>query len=785
MIVNVPKGGRTIRAKIKVPILTRTKENTPIGVERIIGVDTESLTVNGELKTVLIPYSSTFGDVCQSKPIDPDIDPIQLICDFTIEKFGKYFENIKEYRLISRADKGMRETLLPVLWVFYNLEYDLQRLFQSDSAFFRFLRQGRSDLFIMTGKYKIQIVNCNPSGSAPSFQFIIIDTELQKAARVYGMDMWGYWKTGLDNTAKKLGVGEKLNDEISKEWFQIPLEEWTPTMWDAFVRYGGKDANLTRGIYIATAKLLGSFSEAVFNRVGLLPPSAPAAAARLAFSFASEEEWKRPAKIYEQLALDAYHGGYVAMLRRGYVEGITVSDLHSAYPSAMMLLPDPCRMECAMLPPSIWTSIPNGVKKHNCMGFVRASFTIKEDVLFPSISMNNKKHTLHQTGHYEKFAISLNELSALFDLGQIARADIHEGFMIIGSSSTSFLRKFVEYFYEIKEGAEKDDPVYLVAKLLMNSLYGKLIEVHEPNLPAVQHNPDLYEWIVFDPKPNKETKKQFQKASQIYVTDGMEGLYNFSRMNKMAYIQYSGNDHITLDEMKNKVRVKDILVDQQSYTGAYFLPIHASLITAMTRAKLVIMLNCFDAIGGDTDSMVNYMKPKTPEWIAAEEKANQYSLNAGCGSVKDDAGLLGYGVEMVGGKGYVAGIKQYTLQAEGYKPKLAHHAITDPPDSNWEIEDGKNEGEKRSKARKTFCRDAVKLLATGNLVTYTTRSKPRRLRESLLRGDGKYGIFLTRERTVTPKEDERLQRLKVDELGTIHFRWKSLTELLEEDQDEN
>lgn len=761
-MLHVPRGGTTIPAKVKMNTFKRVKENDPIGANRIIGVDTESLTVSGMLKTVLVPYSSTYGDVCQSKPIEGIDDPIEILLDFTMSNFGEKVD--RESRVLSRPTKGTRNTIPPVVWVFYNMEYDLQRLFNSESKFFRTLRHGRSEMFIDAGKYRLQIVQCNPSGSAPSFQIIVIDPAAEMVCRIYGIDMWGYWKTGLGNTAKSLGVGEKLSDDVPSEWFQIPLEEWTEEMWDKFTAYAGRDASLTHDIYLATADLLGSFSLAVFNKQGILPSSAPAAAARMAFAMASESEWERPGRDYEQLALDSYHGGYVAMRRRGFVTNLTVADLHSAYPSAMLLLPDPCRAKYIVLEGGVWKDIPTGVRKLGNLGFVRATFKIKE-CAFPSISKMSKKYTLHQPGVYKRFPISLPELSALFDLGQIDAAEIHGGYIVVGDTDTSFLKKFVEWFYELKETEEregrKDSAQYLAAKLLMNALYGKLIEIHKPSEPAIEDAYELEEPIVLPPNTRK-SRKLFTELAQVYTDHGTKGVFDYSSANVSEYIKM-GVQPKSLYDLEH-VKLREVLQDEQATAGAYFMPIHASLITSMTRAKLAIALNCFDAVGGDTDSFFTDLQPGTEAWVEAEKQANEYCIRAGVGPLEDQPGLLGYGVEMVGGEGYIAGIKQYTLAADGYKPKLAHHAITDPPG-------------KTTKERKAFCANAVKRLALGESVFYETRSKPRRLRESLKANDGLYGVFVTRVRTVQPKADMRLQFSHKDSYGTIHFKWRDLAEV--------
>lgn len=752
-VLKVPRGGKRVDTKITVHRHLRTNENDPIGADRVIGIDTESLVVGGKLRTVLTPYSSTLHTFTQEWPTDEE-NPILIPLEYTFAYFSEPIENPSRVKV--RFEKGARESLSPVLWVFYNLEYDIQRLFSPESPFFRLIRQSNRDITFQIGTFKFQFAQINPSGSAPSFHLIV--TRDNRAVRIYGMDMWGYWKSGLGNTAKSLNV-ESQKEDIPSDWFQIPLEQWTFEMWSRFRQYAGTDAKATRLIYHATAELLGSISRTVFNRNGILPSSAPAAAARMAFGMASEKEWRRAPKMFEQMALDGYHGGYVAMLERGKVEGVTVADLHSAYPSAFLLLPDPCRAQYARLPSEKWKQIPDSIRAYGNLGFVRATFTIKSGVRFPSVSEQMKQFTGHQTGRYENFTISLPELSVMFDLAQIDEAFIHDGFIIHGEYGSSFLRLFVQKLYKIKaeeeESDRKNSALYLAAKLLMNALYGKLIEIHEPDLPALESFTDLIELITM-PMTSERLGERKRTMAQYFVDGGMALLQTQSANNSEAY----RNAGIAPE----RLQVKELLSDEMATAGAYFMPIYASLTTAITRAKICICMNTFDAIGGDTDSWFHRLLPGTPAYIRAERWANELCTRAGVGGLSDHGGLLGYGVEMVNGTGYVAGIKQYTLSADGYKSKLAHHAITDPP--------GKAYAE-----RNEFCSNAVKNLANGEAVTYTTRSKPRRLRESLLSGDGQYGVFVTLERTVTPKADQRLEVIGITETGGLKFGWKDRSQI--------
>lgn len=733
--------GKNIRVLVENEEIKRPTENEPLGEDRIIGVDTETLSSQDGLVTVLVPFSDDEGTHVQEEFLRPeDGNPIELLFAYLISRFGvdpaekrTGKGKSRKSRVQYRPKKGTHETLIPVLLVFYNMEYDLQRLFLSTSAFFRMTELARDGRWVSVGQYEVQMIMTSPSGSAPYFHWIVFDTESEKAVRLYGIDMWGYWKAGLGKTAKSLGIGEKIH--IEKTNFQKPLEEYTEQMIDEMIRYAGEDARLTREVYLATARLLGSLSKAVFRRNGILPPSAPAAAARLAFSMMDADEFPRPDKRYEQLALDAYHGGYVACIHRGWVEHVTVADLHSAYPSAGCLLPDPCSVRYVPIESETWTDIPDDIREAGNLGFVCATFMVFPD-RFPGISKSHPEHTLHQPGVYERFAISLPELSVMMDLGQVKMVRVHWGFYLDGDPETSFFRRFFLHFYELKEKEEaegrKGSPMYQTSKLLMNSLYGKLIEVNEPKKPVLPREYEL-STIYYDPKlQNKTNRRNYQQA---YIDGGIDAVMQLSERNleKIHNLNAVPEEHAKT--------FTDVLPEGPTRAGYFFLPIYASLITAMTRAKICAMLNCFKAIAGDTDSIFTTLQPGTEQWQKAEKVADWICRRAGVGPVKDDPGLGGYGIEMVGGRGYVAGLKQYFLCSKHPDSpktmKLAYHAIAN--------------------ADKLTTRLAVARLARGQEKTYQTKPKPRRFRESLLKQDGQFGIFVRQWRQVTPKHDERMQ----------------------------
>ena len=745
------KNGHNINVYVPTKKFTKTKMNEPIGTDRILGIDTESLLVNNELKTVLVPFASykdTISDISYKEDIDPIVYPLRYCMDQFGEVLDRPYVSIVDYR----EQKGTREKIKPLVWVFYNMEYDLQRLFNSDSLFFRYVRQYRNNIkWNLPGTtYQVQFVQCNPTGNGASFQLICYCFESKKVIRIYGLDMWSYWKTGLSNSAKQLGLGEKIG--IEKNWFSKDLNEFTKEEFKEFVEYSKKDSELTRDLYIATANLLGNISLYVFNRNGILPASAPASSAKIAFNYCTVDTFERPPKAYEQLALNAYHGGYVATLEKGQVNNINIIDLNSAYPSAMVLLPNPANVVYEVIDRATWFKPFN-----QPYGFVCATFNIKDGVRFPAVSKHHKQFTLHQTGIYVKHCISICELNILFELKQIEEAQIHYGYYLVDKEqgdNRSFLKTFIEKFYKMKKESESGSPNYLASKLLMNSLYGKLIEVHENKIPALIEINDLNHEIYHNGKIDKNV---INELAQVYVDEDITGLLKYSR----DQVNKAGEDQKNL----NKITVEKILTNKENVSGFYFLPIYASLITAIARAKLCVLTNLLEAVACDTDSVFTYISPASILFNDRIEEANNICLRNGLGSVNNDKELQGFSVELIGANGFIAGIKQYHLETINGKYKGAYHCITNPSGDTKE-------------ERLIFLAKAIRDLSLGNIVTYKTKAKPVRLKEALLKNTKTYGLFESEDRVIESKEDTRLEVVS-EMVNKKFYQFKNIKGVLE------
>ena len=512
MYFKAHKNGQGVDIEYTMRPIARSKETDPIPLELIYGVDSESLfNEQDELKTVAIPYYRGLTQECLTmEQINKYTNPFEAFLDVVFDlhavpEVGKIRPSQTKIRGEHGKRRAGRHKVPFVLFIWYNLEYDIARMFAPDSNFWRGVKTGHDGVKLQLGKHEMEIRHHLLFGSAPHFDYIFRHDGF--ILEVKALDMWGYWKAGLDSTAQALGVKGKA--VVDTDLFDRKLESLTSDEWQNLYEYAKQDAATTREIYLKTAELLASISTSVYVK-GVLPPSAPKAAARICFAGLSNEELEPAPPGPIQHALNGYHGGYVYALRRGYLENVTVVDRKSAYPTILKLLPNPETVT--------YHNIKRGELFKNLIGkvgFVVASFT-ESNRVFPVVSLFGADgRTLHPWGKLESITISIPELSVGVLMGSVTNVKVHGGFYIEGETGGIFY-DFIERVYDLKNNSESKSPMYQVAKLLMNSLYGKLIEIHDLESPLIYDSD--FDLIV----PDNENEEYKALLLESYANDDVE-----------------------------------------------------------------------------------------------------------------------------------------------------------------------------------------------------------------------------------------------------------------------
>ncbi len=641
--------------KIKVSVQTSgtykcPREYEPLSSLRVVGIDTESRMYKNHLTTITTQVH--LQDKSELIVTDNHNYAITAVFDILFPLFAEH-DKASYTKQRAKRDRhdgkgahrdGSRKAIKPILAVFYNLEYDGPRLFGNHPQFMRVTTAELDNPRIQVGVYEVELKTCLLAGGAPNFEFNV--RKDGKIIRVLGHDMWGYWKAGLDKSAKqvlpnstgKIEIEKTDHDQTWEAFLQLPTNEQ-----EKFYEYSRKDAELTRDLYLATVQLLLQIapgqegSSIVIRRDGTIPVSAPSAAARIAFA-GGPEEWDLPPEWVYKMGAKTYAGARVFNRRRAFVDDIIVKDISSAYPHAMSIIPDPATCYYQLLSEQSFE-----IERWKGQWGVMCVSGHNYDPYYPCLRIHDLegKRLRYVHGDFSKVWATIPEIVIGVVSGRLRIDTIHEGCHMQGSTEDSFLRKFILHVYDIKSKNEKDSPMYLMSKLLMNSLYGKLVEIQVSTRWIDERS--FFQKVL--KIPDIATQKRIAEVQDAYK-DGEEGL------DKLFSAWTS--EYPTVQET---ISVLDVLKEKPARSGQFYLPMHGAQITGFVSAKLGLAAYCTQALQGDTDSI--FFKACN---IDGMEAYKDLMLIAGYDC--PDEGLGSFETEISEASGYLVKTKMYALKYE-------------------------------------------------------------------------------------------------------------------------
>jgi hypothetical protein len=642
----------------------KCKEHSPLEATRIIGIDTESMRAtedNESIVTLSVQcHTHNTSYVKDTRDMDTPIVACfdMLWIEYAIPDVKPHVNKQRSKRKREQPhDKrthrdGRINTIPPTLWVFYNLEYDFGRLFRQNRQMIRTITADLDSVRIQVEAYEIEIVSQLVTGSCPSFEYFVRKDGY--IMRVFGMDIGAYWKGGLGKTAEAILKGES-KVAMDKELFKLTLamfDALPQTERDHFWKYASEDARLTREIYLATVDLLVQVEPLVVKRNGIIPPSAPGAAAKIAFSW-GPDVWELPPTYIHQAGMNAYTGARVFNRKTQYVENVSVWDIVSAYPHVMTLLPDPATCTYPLVKS----------KKFSLEEFKGQWGVVKIkgeglDPYYPALRLHDEENARlrYIYGKFDNIWTTIPEMVIGVVSGRLRVDTIYTGFFIEGDNADSFLRKFVLEMFRIKAESEKDSPMYLLSKLLMNALYGKLVEVKMSNTRSIQGEAATLDVLKI---PNLNDRKQ--EVYSAYAQKGGDGLVE---LYDEWYEQYPDTtDTIPFFMLFNSM-------EQVGKAGYYFLPMHGAQITGFVSAKLGLAAYCTIALQGDTDSIFTKQSEGFKEYKRLMDLAGYDCPMEGLGAFE---------CEIPEASGYLVKNKMYALK---YTKKCKDHKDHAEKDEN-------------------------------------------------------------------------------------------------------
>ena len=163
----------------------------------------------------------------------------------------------------------------------------------------------------------------------------------------------------------------------------------------------------------------------------------------------------------QKFAYRGYFGANIQMFKRGFIGDGYLYDINGAYPFSFSQIPD--------LSDGIWSS-RRSIHEDAKLGFFRILADIPDDKYIPPFPFRANNILVFPTGKFETYA-TLHELRAY---GNSKHYKILDSYQFIPKTEKYPFKEFIENLYLKRlELKEKDNPLQMPLKLIINSIYGK------------------------------------------------------------------------------------------------------------------------------------------------------------------------------------------------------------------------------------------------------------------------------------------------------------------------
>jgi hypothetical protein len=181
-------------------------------------------------------------------------------------------------------------------------------------------------------------------------------------------------------------------------------------------------------------------------------------------------------KIYRDIK-KSYHGGHTDVYQLYSNEEVHSYDYTSMYPSVMleneMPVGDFSKFEGNPL--NCGETFESLCNQH---AFVKCSIYVDKSLNRPlyqsSVKINGELRTVCATGTFHNQWVYLKEICKYYKLTngltRIVPDSIKKGYLF---ESENIFKDYINEFFKIKQSVDKTNPMYLISKLMMNSLYGR------------------------------------------------------------------------------------------------------------------------------------------------------------------------------------------------------------------------------------------------------------------------------------------------------------------------
>jgi hypothetical protein len=345
----------------------------------------------------------------------------------------------------------------------HNLPYDLNILLES--YYIDFLA-GQSPIQPLFLTNVAQIRGEIFEGIANFARFKIKLNHEETPYRIMFIDSWNFFKAGLAKLAKMVGM-EKLDRPIYLG-SRKPMSEYEE---EHFLKYAKMDSVIEYQLGMFILKLHEEFDIP-------LSISAPQYASRVFRKAYLKNDLHYYSKRFNYFSWFSYSGGRTCLRMRGYSPNVAEYDIRSLYPYASATQPLPFKSKVEWFDgkkTDIGELIESGWE-----GIARISWKYHDIDLYPAL------HRRYDNRGWQMlyFPLSASWVSATPEIKEALKENCEinyqEAYLFYPDHEdiNHDLKRFMEYFYEEKIKAERDnDPIqYQKAKLCLNSLIGKFAQ---------------------------------------------------------------------------------------------------------------------------------------------------------------------------------------------------------------------------------------------------------------------------------------------------------------------
>nr|YP_010714048.1 hypothetical protein P2X57_mgp54 [Fuscoporia gilva]WDD39611.1 hypothetical protein [Fuscoporia gilva] len=186
-------------------------------------------------------------------------------------------------------------------------------------------------------------------------------------------------------------------------------------------------------------------------------------------------------------------------------------DVNSLYPSAMLHYKYPTDILGKFIGDIRLINNYSHYFEEN-LGIYKLNVTSPKNILHPILPIKSKNNTIYPTGKWTGWYY-IEEIKNAIKYGY--KFEILGGYIF---SSDFIFTDYINNLYSIKENSNKDDPMYLIAKLLFKSLFGKMAL-----------SPHIYKYKFFTLKNfnNEIIKDKIKDSIKEYIKVGNHYLVGF------------------------------------------------------------------------------------------------------------------------------------------------------------------------------------------------------------------------------------------------------------------